>query len=86
METVIYECGCDMTDVGQSFEAKGVLVCPVHHKPTKPYDHPAQPFCGMVRLELDVEAESREVVQQWLDTLTETVLHEPIVRGLRSVA
>ena len=80
METVLYACGCEMATVGQSFE-RGVLVCPLHGVSTAPYRHPRL-FQGRVRLELLVEAESRERVQRWLDELTETLLREPIVRGL----
>lgn len=77
----LYACGCSLADVGQDFR-QGVLVCPVHGEPTAPYEHPSQPFQGRVRLELIVRGESREAVQSWVDTLTETLLAEDIVLGL----
>lgn len=77
----VYACGCSMIDVGQAFH-EGVLVCPQHGTVTAPYEHPQAPFAGRVRLELLVEAPSRAEVQTWLDALTETLLHEPLVRGL----
>ncbi len=77
----VYRCGCSMIDVGQHFR-EGVLVCPVHGQETAPYEHPAVPFRGRARLELIVQAESREQVQRWLDTLVENLLREEIVAGL----
>ena len=78
--SVIYECGCDAAEVGQEFD-DGVLVCPIHRASTAPFEH-VGPFKGRVRIELLVEAESRERAQRWCDDLVENLLREDIVRGV----
>jgi hypothetical protein len=81
---VIYQCGCQGLEVGQLF-LDGVLVCPIHKQPTAPYEKPEQPYRGVVRMELVIEAPTEIQAARWARTLAETLELDPIVTGLSIV-
>lgn len=81
---VVYQCGCQGLDVGQLF-VNGVLVCPIHKQPTAPYEHLEQPYRGVVRLVVEIEAADEKRAHHWADTLTETLELDDIVKSITIV-
>ena len=84
--TVVYACGCVGEEVGQAFEGKGLLVCPIHHEPTAPYERDTPPYRGVVRLEIEIEAPDQTQAARWVDTLSETLTLDDKVRNLSVVS
>jgi len=81
---VIYQCSCQGLEVGQLF-LDGILVCPIHKQPTAPYDKPEQPYRGVVRLVIEIEADNEKRARHWADTLSETLELDSVVKAISVV-
>ena len=84
MTQTAYLCGCVGEKVGQKFDRLlGTMVCPLHGEGFAPHEH-AERFHGKLTLQLDVETETAEQAERWLDVLCETMLHDDTVTAIVS--
>ena len=80
----LYECGCVGEEVGQQFDrTRGIMVCPVHGLGFAPHEH-EQTFRGRLTVTLELDTETREQAERWLDNLCDSLQRDDAVRAITS--
>lgn len=75
MDDVIYECGCAMSRVGQSF-VQGLVVCPAHTEPVAPFDRAPAPHRHRLTAVIELETHDAESHQRFADWLDRLLMHD----------